>query len=445
MNAAALPSRLAIIDVETTGLDPQRDRLWEIAVVQVDDGCLVARQHWLVNPGIPLPPRIEALCQISHAELRLQPSLAEIAPALNEALRGRTLVAHNLRFDAAFLRRALPGKLPSRGQLCTLSLARQCLPNAASHSLEALCQQLGIAHFAAHRAPSDAEATWQLLQHLWPLRPNQSAPAVRHELNLAALPQRPGVYYFYGEHDALLYIGKSRQLRQRVHSHFYADHHSRRQLQMTQQVRRIAVTPCAGELGALLLEAAEIQRLQPLYNRLLRRQRRLFSWHWDSQTARLQLLSHDDAGAASSGVFRSPKQARTWLQQQAKHAQLCPQRLGLSKGHGACFAVQLGQCLGVCCGQESPASHDERLLACLASRRRQAWPWPGPIAIAEHDREHRLSQWHVVHDWRYLGSVKQRRQVRQALKQTTACATLDSYHILLRHLQANPTCEVIPL
>jgi len=458
---AALQRPLAVLDIETTGLHPQRDAIWEIAVLLIDAGQVSARRSWLLDPGQPLPATVAALGGILDAELRGQPRFAQIATELLALLQGRLLVGHNLRFDLAFLRRGLLAaglRLRAR-QLCTLRLARQLHREWPAHGLDALCAQFAIPRFIAHRAPADAEATWQLLQRLaadprcaglldGQLRQGAVPPGLAAE-HLAALPERPGVYYFFGAGDALLYVGKSRNLRRRVQSHFHNDHASRRSLQMAQQVREVRVTPTAGELGALLLEAAEVARLQPLYNRQLRRQRELLSWTLqaadDGLRPELQALARLGPGHEHAGLFRARRDALEWLRGQAREHGLCLRLLGLESGQGACFAAQLGQCRGACCGREPRAAHDARLRAAFGGRRLAAWPWRGPVALVERDAVHALCEWHVLDGWRHLGSVRDPAQIPALLDNPAAPFTRDTYRILRSHLRRHPAMEIVEL
>lgn len=465
MSGAALPAALqrplAVLDVETTGLHPQRDGIWEIAVLLVDAGRVSGRLSWLLDPGQPLPGAIAALSGVLDAELRDQPRFAAIAGELLAALQGRLLVGHNLRFDLAFLRRGLraAGLALRARQLCTLRLARQLYPELPAHGLDALCAQFAIPRFIAHRAPADAEATWQLLQRL------AAHPACAESLNgqlrkgavppglgaarLAELPERPGVYYFHGAGGALLYVGKSRNLRRRVQSHFQNDHASRRSLQMAQQVCEVRVTPTAGELGALLLEAAEVARLQPLYNRQLRRQRELLSWTLQlaggGLRPELQALARLAPGVEHAGLFRARRDALEWLRGQAREHGLCLRLLGLESGQGACFAAQLDQCRGACCGREPRSAHDARLRAAFGGRRLAAWPWRGPVALVERDAANELCEWHVLDGWRHLGSVRDPARIAALLDNPEAPFTRDTYRILRSHLRRHPEMEIVEL
>lgn len=459
--AATLQGRaLAVVEVKTTGVHPARDAIWELAIIQVDaEGCVAERLHWLFEPGVALPPQLLSLSGLHPLELSGQPRIDSEARAIADAIRGRVLMGHNLRFSLAFLRRVLPDwKTLRPPQLCTLRLARATLPQLASAGFDALCAHFGITRFFRDRAVPDAEAVLTLAQHLLQqvapttlgqqLRSAARPPLLAAE-RFAQLPERPGVYYFLGDGGAQLYVGKSRNLRRRVMSHFQNDHRDRRSLQMVQQIRDVQLAVTAGELGALLLESAEIKRLQPLYNRRLRKQRELLTWALAGEPGELhiELLQHHALrpGLRHVGLFRSRHQARQWLLEQARERRLCLRVLGLEDGEGACFAYQLGRCAGACCGEEPRSAHDRRLLAGAERLQTQAWPWSGPVALVERDEQHGLTQWHVLDQWRHLGTVDQLDHAQPLLAARRGGFNLDTYHILIGHLRRHPNMEIVPL
>ncbi|MFN3712240.1 MAG: GIY-YIG nuclease family protein [Alcanivoracaceae bacterium] len=255
------------------------------------------------------------------------------------------------------------------------------------------------------------------------------------------LPGGPGVYRFHGEADALLYIGKSINIRDRVKSHFSARHRDRREHRMAWLTRRISVTETAGELGALLLENHEIKTRLPLFNRRQRRPRHLYTW-WQSRAAdgllQLQISQplgdHQPWHQTGYGVFRSLGQARQTLETLVRDHQLCRKALQLEAGSGPCFARQLHRCSGVCDGRESVESHNQRLLTALAPLSIEAWPHPGPLVLEEVSADGSLRDFHAVHQWRWLGSAAS----HDAAMALAAVAKpgqfdLDSYRILLRY------------
>lgn len=159
----------AVVDLETTGLEPQDEAIIEVGVVLLDPrGREQLRWDSLVNPHRhPGPTRIHG---ITPDDLTDAPELGTLAPALVELLRGRVLVAHNIRFDASFLlpalrlelrAAALPHKIP---QVCTMNWARSFI-DTPSRSLVRCCQVCGIELASHHRAIDDAAACAQLLSH----------------------------------------------------------------------------------------------------------------------------------------------------------------------------------------------------------------------------------------------------------------------------------------
>src|SRR5690349_8210372 len=271
-----LEAPLAIVDLETTGTRAARDRITEIGVIEIDRFEVVSEWSTLVNPGVALPTEVQALTGITHDMLATAPRFADLASELHERLAGRVLIAHNARFDYGFLRREFDRagiKFQAR-EVCTVKLSRRLYPGGA-HDLDSLIERHALACKARHRALGDADAVWQFLRralhehgpavHRWVAR----QPALPPHLERAALdavPEAPGVYLFYGERGAPLYVGKSRAMRTRVLQHFSSGAH------WLPLVHRIDWRRTAGELGALLLEARLVKELSPAFNRHLRRE-----------------------------------------------------------------------------------------------------------------------------------------------------------------------------
>jgi DNA polymerase III epsilon subunit family exonuclease len=158
----------AVLDVETTGLSPSRDRIIEIAVVRcATDGSVIDEWSTLVNPGRdPGPTHIHG---ISAADLTDAPAFCDIAEELTGRLSGYMVTAHNLSFDAGFLsaeytRAGLAA--PDQSALCTLQLARFALRDLSGYSLAACAAALGIDHPDAHRALPDTRVTASVLREM---------------------------------------------------------------------------------------------------------------------------------------------------------------------------------------------------------------------------------------------------------------------------------------
>ena len=154
----------AVIDVETTGLFPERhDRIVELGVVVLDaEACRLEEWTTLVNPCRDVgPTRIHG---ITASQVADAPRFVEIAGDLAERIGDRIIVGHNVGFDLRFLCAefgALGSDLSAVRGLCTMSLASRV--GAAGRTLEACCEDLGIAEGGAHHALADARATASLL------------------------------------------------------------------------------------------------------------------------------------------------------------------------------------------------------------------------------------------------------------------------------------------
>jgi DNA polymerase III subunit epsilon len=168
--------RFAVVDVETTGVRARRgDRMIEIAVVGLPRGMAPGFPepqvlfHSLVNPGIPLPPFVGSLTGITEAMLQEAPPFDAVVDALLHALRDTVFVAHNARFDWAFVSAEIErarGLLLQGPRVCTMRLARRLLPDLPRRNLDTVSYHFGITIEGRHRAVGDAVAAARVLDRL---------------------------------------------------------------------------------------------------------------------------------------------------------------------------------------------------------------------------------------------------------------------------------------
>ncbi len=159
-----MPEYVAL-DLETTGLDPSRDRVIEIGAVAFTPDQVTSTLEELVDPGRPVPDTVLRLTGIKQEELRGAAAQDDALRRLSEFVTGRQPVGHGARLDVDFL--ASAGLWDSSQQILdTLDLARILLPAAGSHSLPLLSTELGFTQPRPHRALDDADATRQLLLRL---------------------------------------------------------------------------------------------------------------------------------------------------------------------------------------------------------------------------------------------------------------------------------------
>ncbi|MGH8249376.1 MAG: exonuclease domain-containing protein [Steroidobacteraceae bacterium] len=416
----SLAGEIACVDLETTGGHAARDRVIEVGIVLLSSGRVVEEYSALVNPGRRIPHAIQQFTGISDAMVATAPPFAELADQVLSRLEGRLFVAHNARFDYGFLRGEFR-RLGTRFRapvLCTVRLSRALTPDERGHNLDAVMRRHGLACEARHRALGDAKVLADFLaiaRERWPAEhlasivtklcsatrlPPQLDPSLVDEL-----PDGPGVYLFYGEHDALLYVGKTKNLALRVPAHF-ADPRARLELELSRLVQRVEWVETAGEFGALVAEARLVREKRPLLNRRLRANEE----HWvirlrddtDRPLAAIETLDAAATPGDSYGMFRRRKDAERALEGLSRTHRLCAKWLGLEPGEGSCIGYQLGRCRGVCAGKELPALHAVRVRLALAGLKRRDWPFAGRIGIRERDWRG-VEETHLFDRWCYLG------------------------------------------
>ncbi|MEL5849292.1 MAG: exonuclease domain-containing protein [Candidatus Igneacidithiobacillus chanchocoensis] len=446
--AQALKHPLLCIDLETSGGHPERDRIIEIGLISINEQGEAQEWQQLIDAGCSISSHIQALTGIHPAMLTDMPSFSQLCDQLSSFLRDSVVIAHNARFDAAFLRQALQreGAAWTNKLLCSLKISRALEPAEEKHGIDALIHRHGLDCTTRHRALGDARVVAQYLDKMATQRFADLLYACQAQWQRTGLPpwidagiiddipNRCGVYRFYGENDLPLYIGKSIHLQKRVLQHFRSDFKEMREMQLAQQVRRIEWTETAGELGALLLESRLVKELQPILNRQLRRQQRICSIYWnpDGKTGPSILCGKEIEPGRCYGVFRSRHSARAALRDIAEEVGACGIRLGLEGGPGPCFNYQLHRCRGLCAGTESVQEHDERLRGALERLLIRQWPYAGPIAIPEGENGATL---HVFDQWHYLGMADAKVWDTQVWTSSTEPFDIDTYRILLRYLR----------
>lgn len=188
----------AVIDFETTGLDPAVDRVLEMGVVTFDEGVLTGTHNWLVHPTIPVPEEASRVHGITDEMLADQPRFEQAWPEIRAQLEGRLPVAYNAGFDKKFLLAELermgeptwgehlPPSMQSDVEwIDPLVWVRELFPDQGA-KLGAICEHLGIPLDDAHRAAHDAEATGRVLLAMAERMPGTYAELVRVQVRYAA-------------------------------------------------------------------------------------------------------------------------------------------------------------------------------------------------------------------------------------------------------------------
>jgi len=172
------------LDVETTGLSPERDAIIEIGMVKFDGRRVLDRYRSFVNPGRRIPFQITQLTGISPDDVKDAPVILTLLPKIREFVAGSTIIGHNIAFDMGFLAGA--GLRLSNRTIDTFALANVVLLHVTRHNLSSLAEEMGIRQTSAHRALDDADTTRQLFLALCE-RAEQLPLPVIEDVNRAAL------------------------------------------------------------------------------------------------------------------------------------------------------------------------------------------------------------------------------------------------------------------
>jgi len=451
-----LPSKLAFVDTETTGLSVTRDRIIEIGIVRVENNKVVKKYQTLINPEFIFPDIITSITGITPKKLENAPTFRQVKDDILEVLDGCVFVAHNVRFDYAFLKNEFKReeKTFSSKHFCTAKLSRSLFPKERHHNLDSIIERFDIRCKNRHRAYDDAYVLWEFYrkiqssvsEELLDTYIQKALKKATSPLNLAEgsienLPELPGVYIFYGDTGAPLYVGKSVNIKERVMSHFSSDYTAAKEMHITQQIKSIETFVTSGELGALLKEAATIKKLQPLYNRKLRVSRKMVLLKKKIDEDGYMHIYLEGAVTIDPfateeilGVFRSKRQAKDFLIQKCKEHELCEKLLGLENGKGACFGYRLDTCHGACVKEENPLKYNIRCLEAFTGNSIKKWPFNSAIAILERDELEKTAEYFVIDKWCLLGSFTKNDDSSIQEENYTYAFDLDTYKILLSFL-----------
>ncbi|MGQ0466033.1 MAG: DEDD exonuclease domain-containing protein [Sporichthyaceae bacterium] len=376
-----------VVDLETTGASSEQDAITEIGAVKVRGGAVVQEFRTFVNPGTPIPAFISALTGITDALVAGAPRLEEALPAFLEFAAGTVIVAHNAPFDVGFLKAACirHGYVwPNPTVVDTVRLARHVVTRdeAPNCKLSTLARVFRSPTTPNHRALDDARATVDvlhgLLERLGGLGVQSLEELVRYSAKVRSeqrrkrylaegLPELPGVYRFEDAKGAVLYVGTSGNIRNRVRSYFTASESRARMGEMVGLAERVVPIVCATRLEAQVRELRLIAEHKPRYNRRSRFPERAV---WMKLTVeafpRLSLVRQvRDDGGAYLGPFGSARLAEQAMAaaHEAFRLRQCRTALSPRKSTPACALADMGRCNAPCEGRESVAQYAAHAVA----------------------------------------------------------------------------------
>lgn len=448
---------LAIVDLETTGLNPMFDRVIEVGVVLVDKSRISHTYSTLVNPGRSISGVITSITGITQNDLTDAPSFEDIVDELNDLFTDRVLTAHNASFDYGFLRYEFSrtGRILKLPRLCTVRLSRRLYWNHKGHGLDKVIERFGIHIPNRHRALGDALAVWQFIsrackdkgvkeveKNMVELLATPAIPNTLKTADIANLPTGPGVYIFYNQQDTPIYVGKSVNIRDRVMSHFYAEFRDLKEMKIKERISRIETRTTAGELEALLMEVELVRKMQPVYNRQLKKPAGLWVLSLNSENkftvpdCNLQSRLTMDEMKMAVGVFKTRKEYEQKMLKLAWKYKLCLKILRLEKGkREACFRYHLGECNGACVKKETARAHNVRLMNAMREVKISTWPFGGKIAVSEYNETTNQTRVLVFNQWCYLGGATSSADMDDIVDREQVEFDLDIYKLIKKYLK----------
>lgn len=372
--------KYAVVDIETTGGYASGNGITEISIHIHDGEQVVQTWETLINPEQFIPSYIEALTGINNEMVATAPTFEEIAPKVYELLHDKIFIAHNVNFDYSFIRHhlSLYGFTLNCKKLCTVRLSRKLFPGYPSYSLGKLCNSLGIVLENRHRAGGDAAATailfGMLLQadldktielSLAKTSKEQALPSHLSKNYVDRLPSNPGVYYFKDQKGKIIYIGKAKNLKKRVCSHFSGNNISKQRQEFLKNIHNIDYEICGTELMAFILEATEIKRLWPENNRALKRFEQKYAlYDYEDQNGYIRLgIDKYKKQCPALYSFNSILDGHNLLKMLIRDHKLCEKLCFVQKNRLACTGYEIGNCDGACIGKVSVASYNVRVNA----------------------------------------------------------------------------------
>lgn len=340
--------RFAITDIETTGSYASENSIIEVAVCLVENGEIIEEFQSFLNPHKKLSSFITGLTGINDSMLRNAPDFEDISDELLELFKDAVFVAHNVNFDYSFFKAEF-GALgidfqPPR--LCTVKLARKAFPGKISYGLGSMCKDLEIYNSAPHRAMGDARATVELFFKALPLVSEEEfkkllgkknvenfLPNHIEKSNYDKLPESTGVYYFLDKKNQPVYIGKAKNIKKRVRSHFSGKLESAKAQGFIKEIHSIDFKITHDELIALLWEDVEIRKHWPKYNKAQKNRIQRFDIiQYTDQRGYIRLALNKGSNAASIKSFTSSFVAKSWLMDMAERFEIDLRLWGVHSG-----------------------------------------------------------------------------------------------------------------
>ena len=369
--------KFAIVTVTTFGYKPNPLRIVQLSISKLKGEFYQTIFTTNINPEERIPNYIQERTGLTDSILLKAPTFSDVANTILQELENHILVGHN----ASFLHYALQSEFKYLGysfkipQLCTIRLAKKLMPNMTNYELPYLSSVLNIPFTPSNDLEEYSNAVDILLQRLIQLDDENViskflAPKVEKEhfapkniqyQKLNTLPNVPGVYRFQNQSGETLYVGKAKDIKKRVLSHFYNS--SEKEIALCDATFHIDFETTGSELIALLREADLIDKIDPPYNYI--QKKNYITYHIIPQKNKkgiLQLkIERRPFAHSPTEIFLRRGDAIKRLIQLTEKFKLCPLQTGLKTKLGRCTHGEYNECDGVCTGEEEIGSYNHKV------------------------------------------------------------------------------------
>lgn len=370
----------AIVDIETTGGYAAAHGITEISIHIFDGNTVVKKFETLINPCQAIPRYIRAMTGITDEMVATAPLFEDVAANIYDLLYDKIFIGHNVNFDYSFVKSHLMacGYDYNAKRLCTVRLSRKIFPGFPSYGLGNLCHSLDIQIENRHRAGGDAEATVKVFQKLLQ---NDSQQYIVKSLQRSSkeqvlppnvpkehfdkLPYLPGVYYFHNEKGKIIYVGKAKNIRYRVNSHFSHNLDTRQKQNFLRYTHAISFQTCGTELMAYILESSEIKRLWPIFNYSQKKWEDVYGiFTYEDQNGYLRLaIEKNKKHLIPVHSFHYLVDGHSILRKLIHEFQLCPRLCFMQASSEPCGE----NCFGACEQKEKPQDYNKRVEEAIES------------------------------------------------------------------------------
>lgn len=369
--------KFAIVTMTTFGYKPNPLRIVQLSISKLKGEFYQTIFTTNINPEERIPNYIQERTGLTDSILLKAPTFSDVANTILQELENHILVGHN----ASFLHYALQSEFKYLGysfkipQLCTIRLAKKLMPNMTNYELPYLSSVLNIPFTPSNDLEEYSNAVDILLQRLIQLDDENViskflAPKVEKEhfapkniqyQKLNTLPNVPGVYRFQNQSGETLYVGKAKDIKKRVLSHFYNS--SEKEIALCDATFHIDFETTGSELIALLREADLIDKIDPPYNYI--QKKNYITYHIIPQKNKkgiLQLkIERRPFAHSPTEIFLRRGDAIKRLIQLTEKFKLCPLQTGLKTKLGRCTHGEYNECDGVCTGEEEIGSYNHKV------------------------------------------------------------------------------------